>query len=109
MRLKLQYTNLREHRIGAELNVDPKTILATSHGRRSIDVMKLYDKSKANWECMVPPPNETRHEADILPILQTSTSSKAVSPKNTAPMPSRSPAVVSCLMLSSPPAPTGAS
>lgn len=38
-------------RIGAELGVDPKTILATSHGRRSIDVMQLYDMSKANWDC----------------------------------------------------------
>ncbi|KAJ5635832.1 Glycerol-3-phosphate phosphatase [Penicillium longicatenatum] len=38
------------HEIGEELGVDPKTILATSHGRRSIDVMQLYDQSKANWE-----------------------------------------------------------
>ncbi|KAJ5664601.1 hypothetical protein N7462_011414 [Penicillium macrosclerotiorum] len=47
------------HQIGDELGVDPKTILATSHGRRSIDVMQLYDKSKANWDCMslsLPPP-----------------------------------------------------
>ncbi|RHZ65549.1 hypothetical protein CDV55_102787 [Aspergillus turcosus] len=38
------------HKIGAELGVDPKAILATSHGRRSIDVIQLYDPSKANWE-----------------------------------------------------------
>ncbi|PKY07585.1 putative glycerol-3-phosphate phosphatase [Aspergillus campestris IBT 28561] len=38
------------HKIGKELGVDPQTILATSHGRRSIDTMQLYDKSKANWE-----------------------------------------------------------
>lgn len=38
-------------RIGKELGVDPVTILATSHGRRSIDVLKLYDEKKANWEC----------------------------------------------------------
>lgn len=38
------------HLIGAELGVDPEVILATSHGRRSIDTMALYDKSKANWE-----------------------------------------------------------
>ncbi|KAL4905900.1 hypothetical protein BDW74DRAFT_177598 [Aspergillus multicolor] len=38
------------HKIGAELGVDPKTILETSHGRRSIDTLKLYDPSKANWE-----------------------------------------------------------
>ncbi|PLB43909.1 glycerol-3-phosphate phosphatase [Aspergillus steynii IBT 23096] len=38
------------HKIGAELGVDPKIILATSHGRRSIDTLALYDTSKANWE-----------------------------------------------------------
>ncbi|EAW07780.1 HAD family hydrolase [Aspergillus clavatus NRRL 1] len=36
--------------IGAELGVDPETILATSHGRRSIDTLQLYDPIKANWE-----------------------------------------------------------
>ena len=39
------------HRLGKELGVDPNVILATSHGRRSIDVLKLYDPNKANWEC----------------------------------------------------------
>ncbi|KAL5045793.1 hypothetical protein BDW71DRAFT_208057 [Aspergillus fruticulosus] len=39
------------HKIGAELGVDPKAILATSHGRRSIDTLQLYDPGKANWEC----------------------------------------------------------
>ncbi|OQE94876.1 hypothetical protein PENNAL_c0003G09961 [Penicillium nalgiovense] len=38
------------HKIGDELGVDPKVILATSHGRRSIDVMGLYDQTKANWD-----------------------------------------------------------
>ncbi|KAA8652064.1 HAD family hydrolase [Aspergillus tanneri] len=38
------------HKIGAELGVDPETILATSHGRRSIDTLALYDPKKANWE-----------------------------------------------------------
>ncbi|KAL3491210.1 HAD-like domain-containing protein [Aspergillus germanicus] len=38
------------HKIGAELGVDPATILATSHGRRSIDTLHLYDPEKANWE-----------------------------------------------------------
>lgn len=38
------------HKLGKELGVDPKVILATSHGRRSIDVIKLYDPSRANWE-----------------------------------------------------------
>lgn len=38
-------------RLGKELGVDPEVILATSHGRRSIDTLKLYDESLANWEC----------------------------------------------------------
>ncbi|OJD37785.1 glycerol-3-phosphate phosphatase [Diplodia corticola] len=38
------------HKIGKQLGVDPNTILATSHGRRSIDVLKLYDPSLATWE-----------------------------------------------------------
>lgn len=38
-------------RIGKELGVDPAVILHSSHGRRSIDTFKLYDPSKANWEC----------------------------------------------------------
>ncbi|MCJ1243775.1 hypothetical protein MMC30_000972 [Trapelia coarctata] len=36
--------------MGKELGVDPAVILATSHGRRSIDVLKIYDPSKANYE-----------------------------------------------------------
>ena len=36
--------------MGQELGVDPTVILATSHGRRSIDVLKIYDEKKANWE-----------------------------------------------------------
>jgi glycerol-1-phosphatase len=39
------------HTIGDEIGVDPKVILESSHGRRSIDVLRLYDPSKANWEC----------------------------------------------------------
>lgn len=38
-------------RIGREIGVDPEVILATSHGRRSIDVLKIYEPKKANWEC----------------------------------------------------------
>lgn len=38
------------HSVSAELGVDPNVILATSHGRRSVDVLKLYDPSKANWD-----------------------------------------------------------
>lgn len=37
-------------RLGKELGVDPNIILATSHGRRSIDVLKIYDEKKANWD-----------------------------------------------------------
>ncbi len=39
------------HHLAAEMGVDANEILATSHGRRSIDTLKLYDKSRANWNC----------------------------------------------------------
>ena len=48
---KSQSTNTNFPRIGRQLGVDPEVILATSHGRRSIDVLQAYDPSKANWEC----------------------------------------------------------
>ncbi|KAK5089647.1 DL-glycerol-3-phosphatase [Lithohypha guttulata] len=32
------------------MGVDPTMILATSHGRRTIDVIKQYDATRANWE-----------------------------------------------------------
>lgn len=38
-------------RIGREIGVDPEVILATSHGRRSIDVLQIYEPKLANWEC----------------------------------------------------------
>jgi hypothetical protein len=38
-------------RIGNELGVDPNVILATSHGRRSIDTLQIYEPALANWEC----------------------------------------------------------
>ncbi|KAF2085175.1 glycerol-3-phosphate phosphatase-like protein [Saccharata proteae CBS 121410] len=38
------------HKIGKELGVDPNAILATSHGRRSIDTLREYDPSLATWE-----------------------------------------------------------
>ncbi|EXJ92635.1 glycerol 3-phosphatase 1 [Capronia epimyces CBS 606.96] len=38
------------HKQGELMGVDPNVILATSHGRRSIDTFKIYDPSKANWE-----------------------------------------------------------
>ncbi|KAF2120962.1 HAD-like domain-containing protein [Lophiotrema nucula] len=37
-------------RIGNEIGVDPEVILATSHGRRSIDVLQIYEPKLANWE-----------------------------------------------------------
>jgi glycerol 3-phosphatase-1 len=42
------------YRIGREIGVDPEVILATSHGRRSIDVLKIYEPKLANWECERP-------------------------------------------------------
>ncbi|EHY60420.1 DL-glycerol-3-phosphatase [Exophiala dermatitidis] len=38
------------HKQGELMGVDPNVILATSHGRRSIDTFKIYDASKANWD-----------------------------------------------------------
>lgn len=38
------------HKIGREIGVDPEVILATSHGRRSIDVLKIYEPKLANWD-----------------------------------------------------------
>lgn len=37
-------------KIGNELGVDPNVILATSHGRRSIDVLQILEPKLANWE-----------------------------------------------------------
>ncbi|KAF2094811.1 HAD-like protein [Rhizodiscina lignyota] len=37
-------------KIGNELGIDPNVILATSHGRRSIDVLREHDPSKATYE-----------------------------------------------------------
>lgn len=54
----LSCTNIA--RIGKELGVDPNVILQTSHGRRSIDVLEIYDKSKANMEC------QAYHQPDVL-------------------------------------------
>ncbi|KAL9632306.1 MAG: hypothetical protein Q9164_005400 [Protoblastenia rupestris] len=38
------------HLVGKELGVDPMIIIKDAHGRRSIDTLKMYDPSKANWE-----------------------------------------------------------
>ncbi|KAE8142441.1 HAD-like domain-containing protein [Aspergillus pseudotamarii] len=37
-------------RIGEEIGIGHEVILQTSHGRRSIDVLKDLDPSRANWE-----------------------------------------------------------
>ncbi|KAF2706618.1 HAD-like protein [Pleomassaria siparia CBS 279.74] len=37
-------------KIGREIGIEPEVILATSHGRRSIDVLQLYEPKLANWE-----------------------------------------------------------
>ncbi|KAF4984989.1 hypothetical protein FDECE_16916 [Fusarium decemcellulare] len=36
--------------IGNEIGVAPEVILETSHGRRSIDILKLLAPEKANWD-----------------------------------------------------------
>ncbi|KAL3440165.1 glycerol-3-phosphate phosphatase [Aspergillus insuetus] len=38
------------HSIAADLGVDAETVLTTSHGRRTIDTLALYDSNKANWD-----------------------------------------------------------
>ena len=48
------------HHLGKELGVDPNVILATSHGRRSIDTLRIYDEKKANWDCRFPSPSQAR-------------------------------------------------
>jgi glycerol-1-phosphatase len=70
---------------GKLMGVDPNVILATSHGRRSIDVFKMYDPSKANWECksqkchglrpvqrrhcMLNQPADISHEEGLIPKI----------------------------------------
>lgn len=44
-------TSLTSSSIGKELGADPEVILQTSHGRRSIDTLKLVSPEKANWDC----------------------------------------------------------
>lgn len=41
-------------RFATEVGVPPDDILTTSHGRRTIDTISLFDKSKANWNCDLP-------------------------------------------------------
>lgn len=84
------------------MGVDPKTILATSHGRRSIDMMKIYDPSKANWECEFQPRGYLayflrRSNCHVhTDQHQMSTTSKAVSPRSTGQTRLKSPAHDNC-------------
>ncbi|KAL2128789.1 hypothetical protein VTI74DRAFT_8665 [Chaetomium olivicolor] len=48
--------------IGNEIGVDPEVILQTSHGRRTIDTLKLIAPEKANWEY-------AQHVESLLPKL----------------------------------------
>ncbi|KAI1334788.1 haloacid dehalogenase-like hydrolase [Xylariaceae sp. FL0016] len=50
------------HSVGNEIGVDPEVILQTSHGRRSIDMLKVLAPEKANWEYV-------RHMEGLLPKL----------------------------------------
>ncbi|KAH7026563.1 haloacid dehalogenase-like hydrolase [Microdochium trichocladiopsis] len=50
------------HTVGNEIGVDPVVILETSHGRRSIDMLKVLAPEKANWEYV-------RHMEGLLPKL----------------------------------------
>ncbi|KXJ91930.1 haloacid dehalogenase-like hydrolase [Microdochium bolleyi] len=50
------------HTVGEEIGVDPVVILETSHGRRSIDMLKVLAPEKANWEYV-------RHMEGLLPKL----------------------------------------
>jgi glycerol 3-phosphatase-1 len=54
-------------RIGREIGVDPEVILATSHGRRSIDVLQIYEPKLANWECE----KLSVHELQAIPLMET--------------------------------------
>ncbi|ROV91242.1 hypothetical protein VPNG_09708 [Cytospora leucostoma] len=48
--------------IGKEIGVDPEVILQTSHGRRSIDMLKILAPEKATWEYV-------QHMEGLLPKL----------------------------------------
>ncbi|PGH05021.1 hypothetical protein AJ79_06908 [Helicocarpus griseus UAMH5409] len=37
-------------KIGEEIDVDPEDILKTAHGRRTIDVIRMFRPEKATWE-----------------------------------------------------------
>ncbi|KAK3330194.1 HAD-like protein [Apodospora peruviana] len=48
--------------VGSEIGVEPEVILETSHGRRSLDILKILAPEKANWEYV-------RHMEGLLPKL----------------------------------------
>ncbi|EOO02446.1 putative glycerol-3-phosphate phosphatase protein [Phaeoacremonium minimum UCRPA7] len=50
------------HTVGNEIGVEPEVILQTSHGRRSIDILKILAPEKANWEYV-------QHMEGLLPKL----------------------------------------
>ena len=41
-------------RVGAEIGVDPKIVLHTSHGRRTVDTLKALCPEEANLGCQSP-------------------------------------------------------
>lgn len=48
--------------VGKDIGVDPEVILQTSHGRRSIDMLRVLAPEKANWEYV-------QHMEGLLPKL----------------------------------------
>ncbi|KAK0392717.1 hypothetical protein NLU13_2212 [Sarocladium strictum] len=53
------------HTIGKEIGVEPEVILETSHGRRSMDVLRILCPEKANWDYVC-------HMEGLLPKLYSS-------------------------------------
>ncbi|KAM3071413.1 DL-glycerol-3-phosphatase [Clarireedia jacksonii] len=50
------------HKLGEELGIDASVILQTSHGRRTIDVLKVVSPEKANWDYV-------KHMESLVPKL----------------------------------------
>ncbi|KAF9776829.1 hypothetical protein IL306_004915 [Fusarium sp. DS 682] len=71
--------------VGKEIGVDSKTILGTSHGRRSLDVLELLAPAYANWDFVkrieAAIPVNHGHLATVIPgatsFLQSLTSTSA--------------------------------
>ncbi|TKA62387.1 hypothetical protein B0A49_11595 [Cryomyces minteri] len=59
------------YKIGKEIGVDPEVILASSHGRRTIEVLELYAPRLATWDYVSRAegiiPKEFGHDAIELP------------------------------------------